>query len=264
MDRGRSRWIWNAVVDIWDPGSEDRQRSSRSSCCPSSHSRPDRRSGRQARAQRARVRSNWQDSPREGIGRWLAIEVGKSVTELNCLSSAMVRVTRLTTTNRRRRLSPTATADSRCAGIGADRVVRFGLHGEMIAYAEIDVIARAMQPMPSPACGCTSRASIRRRFHLSGGADAADRGDGSRRGEGTPLAGVWSSRAESTGPQRSPACCGQTDSQGKYRLVGLPKSKLAGDSDRAMRSAVFPSAEQPYFMLNGSEIADAGAWSPRG
>src|SRR5262249_41463409 len=101
----------------------------------------------------------------------------------------------------------------RLAGVGRERVVRLHLEGPAIATAELDVMTRAAEKVAGP------------RRHLYGAsfdyvavASRPIRGVVRDRDTGKPLAGV------SVGFLPDPRCKALTDKEGRYELLGLPKS----------------------------------------
>jgi beta-lactamase regulating signal transducer with metallopeptidase domain/protocatechuate 3,4-dioxygenase beta subunit/5-hydroxyisourate hydrolase-like protein (transthyretin family) len=160
---------------------------------------------------------------------------------------------------------PTVTdADGRftLGGAGADRVVRLGLRGETIAFAELEVVTRAMPPMPR-----------RDPYPVSGelyGADFTYQAAPTQPVEGTlrdassgaPLAGVViESRSIAGAPQALPGILRTvTDVEGNYRLVGMPKGSGSGDQANAI--AVLPNRDQPYFMLNHVKVPETAGLGP--
>ena len=68
-------------------------------------------------------------------------------------------------------------------GIGADRLARLELRGDMIAYAALDVVAHSIQPVTLQGQAWRNEPIVWSRFYVSSCSDAADRGDRPRRGQ---------------------------------------------------------------------------------
>jgi protocatechuate 3,4-dioxygenase beta subunit len=148
-------------------------------------------------------------------------------------------------------------------GIGADRVAGFELRGDTIAYALLNVVARAIKPV-----------TIKNRFGEANGLFGADFtyeaaptrpivGTVRDAATGAPLAGVSIVSKQIAGLPRALEGIVRTvtDAQGRYRLVGMPQAKGSGRNDENA-IAVVPNDDQPYFVLNWVEVPETPGLAP--
>jgi beta-lactamase regulating signal transducer with metallopeptidase domain/protocatechuate 3,4-dioxygenase beta subunit len=193
--------------------------------------------------QGARVTLLWQQVPREEFGAWLEAVKSGSQDAFSLLTRGGElqgydnegQVPILTDQNGRFTLP----------GVGADRVVHLAVRGESIAYAEIDVVTRPIEPFARKLWRGTAEVfgadftyhALPTRPIVGTVRDAAS---------GAPLAGV-------TIENRRGVVSTATDGEGKYRLVGMPKGKGGGDS----LVAVPNQDRQPYFRSAAAEVPDS-------
>jgi hypothetical protein len=142
-------------------------------------------------------------------------------------------------------------------GIRGERLVTLALRGDTIAHARLSVLTRNM---PTLTREPTRFESIIDRLDGSDFTYAADLGrpisglvhDAA---SGDPLPGVRVEVSRLTGSRIAPwDVAVLTDSQGRYRLVGLPRG--AGN-----RLTFTPNSEQPYFLRELS-VPDGGELGP--
>jgi beta-lactamase regulating signal transducer with metallopeptidase domain len=203
----------------------------------------------------------WQDVPATKMADWLAAvksgddafrEVGRGV-ELPAFDDESRR--------------PTVTDDDghfTIKGIGADRVARLELRGEAIAYTELDVVTRAIRPIshhndPFSASGQLFGSE----FTYQAAPTQPLVGTVRDAASGAPLAGVRIESRHLAGVPRAEvgALRTQTDGEGRYRLIGLPKAN-GGGRDLENAIAVVPNDEQPYFMLRRVRVPEAPGLTP--
>ena len=148
-------------------------------------------------------------------------------------------------------------------GAGADPVVRLGLHGETIAYAELDVVTRAICGMPRRGPFAASGELYGSNFTYQAAPTQPIVGTLRDASSGAPLPGVIiESRYVAGAAQALPGILRTvTDAQGNYRLVGMPKGN-GGSGDQSNAIAVLPNAEQPYFMLNWLKVPQTAGLAP--
>jgi hypothetical protein len=149
-------------------------------------------------------------------------------------------------------------------GFGADRVVRLELRGETIAYAQVDVVTRSIQPLthhhdPSSASGQLFGSD----FTYQAAPTQPLVGTVRDAASGAPLAGVSIESRHLAGVPRAEvgALRTQTDAQGRYCLVGMQRGN-GGGYDGANFIAVIPNDEQPYFMLRSVRVPTAPGLAP--
>jgi beta-lactamase regulating signal transducer with metallopeptidase domain/protocatechuate 3,4-dioxygenase beta subunit len=148
-------------------------------------------------------------------------------------------------------------------GIGADRVARLELRGETIAYAEVDVVNRAIEPIRYQNPLDVSGRLFGSEFTYQAAPTQPLVGTVRDAASGAPLAGVSieSRRLAGVPGAEDGAVRTQTDAQGRYRLVGLQKGNGDGSNDRNLIS-VIPNDEQPYFMLNQVRVPKVPGLAP--
>jgi protocatechuate 3,4-dioxygenase beta subunit len=212
----------------------------------------------------AQVKLLWQNVPNEDFAVWLhrfatldASSIGQSLLKIQrgdempgCDDDAQPP----TTTDQNGRFI--------LAGIGADHVARLELCGETIAYTEVNVATRAMQPIqPKGGVGATDRMfgtdfiyhALPTRPIVGTVSDAAS---------GAPLAGVTvESRSLAGIPRARGVVRATTDAQGKYRLIGVPRGNGA-DPDDANAIAVVLQDDRPYFPSNRVKVPETPGLGP--
>ena len=134
-------------------------------------------------------------------------------------------------------------------GVGVERVVRLEVAGETIASGQFEVATRSMKPLgpvvrpfydPSQVFG--------KEFTYQAAPTQLIIGTVRDAVSGKPLAGVH------LGSSRHKFIGTQTDAEGKFRLVGMPKETVPNKSDEIWyrnRLVAVPNLEQPYF---GNEV----------
>jgi len=194
---------------------------------------------------RVHVRVVAQGVPREGqdVGAWVdAMKKGDSNARLGSQLPGYEEATSIDIVSDR---------DGRFVvrGVGPERVVDLQISGETIATARIEVVTRQITPSaadraidgdnrPTPIFGgdFTYQAALTKTI-IGTVRDAAS---------GKPLAGV---RVELS---QHKFICAQTDAEGKFRLIGMPKETSPVDQDwKHDRLVVAPNLDQPYF---GKEV----------
>ena len=148
-------------------------------------------------------------------------------------------------------------------GAGADRVVRLALHGETIAYAELDVVTRAIARMPRRDPFAASGELYGSNFTYQAAPTQPIVGTLRDASSGAPLPGVViESRSIAGAPQALPGILRTvTDAQGNYHAWW----ECLGDGssgDQGNVIAVLPNAEQPYFMLNWLKVRQTAGLAP--
>ena len=161
------------------------------------------------------------------------------------------------------RRSPITRGALTIKGIGADRVARLELRGETVAYAELDVVTRPMQPIRHQDHFGTPGQLFGSEFTYQAAPTQPLVGTVRDAATGAPLANVSiESRMLAGAPHAEEgAVRTQTDSQGHYRLVGLQKGNGEGRSGRNV-IAVVPNDEQPYFMLTRVRVPKTPGLAP--
>ena len=196
----------------------------------------------------ARVAVLWQQSPRPDFGAWL--EALKSGSQ-----AAFGRMPAEFEGYDEQGQPPTVTdGDGRFAlrGSGADRLVHLAVRGESIAYAELDVVTRPIKPFARKVWSGTAEVfgadftylALPTRPIVGTVRDAAS---------GAPLSGV---RIE-LGYRG--AIAAETDSAGKYRLIGAPKGP---GRPRVNELVAVPMEDQPYFRSARVPAPDAAGLGP--
>jgi beta-lactamase regulating signal transducer with metallopeptidase domain/protocatechuate 3,4-dioxygenase beta subunit len=206
-----------------------------------------------------RVKVEWQESPTDGLDVWLqAVKSGKPG------QSSLARGLEMPGYEDESQ-RPTVTNDDgrfTLTGIGADRAVRLGLWGETIAYAELDVVTRAIPRLPQNGPFAASGELYGSEFTYQAAPTQPVVGTVRDASSGAPLAGVTiESRSVAGVPRALDGILRTvTDAQGNYRLLGMPKGN--GGSDQANAIGVLPNEEQPYFMLNRVRVPETAGLNP--
>jgi beta-lactamase regulating signal transducer with metallopeptidase domain len=142
------------------------------------------------------------------------------------------------------------------SGIGPDRIVELALSGDTIARTTIKAVTRAMAPVRRQLVLGTPVKDVVLGSDFTLGAPPSRLISGTVRDAttGKPLGGVTIASETLAGARigRIRDVVSQTDRQGRYRLVGMPKGK--GNEIMA-----FPNDEQPYLIQTMVVPDDPGA-----
>jgi beta-lactamase regulating signal transducer with metallopeptidase domain/protocatechuate 3,4-dioxygenase beta subunit len=207
------------------------------------------------------VQVELQEAPRAGMDLWLQAAKSGKRSEMFLLRRGM-EIPGYEDESQRQ---PVTDADGRftLTGVGADRVVRLGLHGETIAYAELDVVTRAIPRMPRRDPLGASGELYGSDFTYQAAPTQPVVGTVCDASSGAPLAGVIIESRSIAGVRQalSGILRTVTDAQGKYRLVGLPKGN-GSDSDQVNVIGVLPNEDQSYFMLNSVNVPETAGLGP--
>ncbi len=143
-------------------------------------------------------------------------------------------------------------------GVGAERVARLEVTGETIATAQFDVATRSMKSLGPGGPSYDPTQVFGKDFTYQAAPTKPIVGTVRDGVSGRPLAGVHLelSRHKFIGTQ--------TDAEGKFRLVGMPKETVPNKTEEIWdrnRLLVVPNLEQPYFG-NDIEIPRTAGLDP--
>jgi 5-hydroxyisourate hydrolase-like protein (transthyretin family) len=134
-------------------------------------------------------------------------------------------------------------------GIGAERDVRFELGGETIASQQFDVATREMKPLKRRAWFSITDQVFGATFTIEAPPTKPIVGTVRDRATGKPLAGVRVESQNLPGMLFYPrnALQTQTDAEGRFRLVGMPKdTKPSSEPGNLIRFV--PNDDQPFLV----------------
>jgi beta-lactamase regulating signal transducer with metallopeptidase domain len=131
-------------------------------------------------------------------------------------------------------------------GIGAERMVRLQVDGETIASAQFDVVTRSMKSLGPTGLSYDPTQVFGKDFTYQAAPTKPITGTVRDAVTGKPLAGVHLELS------RQKFIGSWSDAEGKFRLVGMPKTMVSGDKEwNRNRLIAMPNLDQPYF---GNEV----------
>ena len=147
-------------------------------------------------------------------------------------------------------------------GIGAERDVRFELGGETIASQQFDVATREMKPLKRHAWFSITDQVFGATFTIEAPPTKPIVGTVRDRATGKPLAGVRVESQNLPGMLFYPrnALQTQTDAEGRFRLVGMPKDTKPGSEPGNLIRFV-PKDDQP-FLIRTVAVPDTPGLDP--
>ena len=127
-------------------------------------------------------------------------------------------------------------------GIGRERMVRLQVSGETIASEQFEVVTRSMKPLAPPPGSNGHTEVFGEDFTYQAAPTKPIVGTVRDAVTGKPLAGVHLELS------RHNFVVTQTDAEGTFRLVGMPKQTVPNEKESIRnRLVAVPSVDQPYF-----------------
>jgi beta-lactamase regulating signal transducer with metallopeptidase domain/5-hydroxyisourate hydrolase-like protein (transthyretin family) len=204
----------------------------------------------------ARVKLLWQDLPNEDLSVWLDHFKTLDSSTIPQIGRAFRQIghgDEMPACDDESRPPMLTDQDGRFTlrGVGADRVARLELRGEAIAYAELDVTTRDIQPVTRKDGSGAAGRLFGTDFTYQVAPTRPIVGSVLDAASGAPLAGVGIESRSIAGiaNARQGVVRTTTDAQGKYRLIGMPTVNWLEQDEKSAIAVVFKE-EQPYFQSN--------------